>query len=227
PPPPPPPPRSDLLPGSIKLGSTSVAPGASLLVSWLLANQGLGAASSTSTEVLRINQSSSSDSGANLAVVSPAALAPGASIQQSFALTAPTVPGTYFVWVVADGAQHSMAFTVSPPPPPVPGSAAAAGGSANRGVDRYVISGAIGGGWKWRRAPEKTAGNQGYVPASVQSAETGAGGSHFLGSLNRFTSRVHTLLKTVNVPGIANRGHGPRALRSVNRAATDGGRRAK
>jgi hypothetical protein len=64
---------SDLVPRNVSLGSTSVAPGASLSVNWLLANQGTGAANSTSTTELRINQSSTSFAGTNLAGVSTAA----------------------------------------------------------------------------------------------------------------------------------------------------------
>lgn len=222
--PPPPPARSDLLPENILLGSTSVSPGAPLFVSWVLANQGTGAVNSISTEELRITQSAVSDSGANLAVVSAGVVAPGASIPQSFTLMAPTAPGTYFVWVVANGAQHSMAFTVSPPPPPIPGSTVAVVGGANHSYDRYVISGTIGGGWQWRRKQESTAGNQGHAPADVQTVGTGAGGSQFLDSLKRFTSRVHAVLKSEGAAGTANRSQGPQAVRSGNHTATATGR---
>jgi hypothetical protein len=336
-PPPPPPPPSDLLPGSITLGSTKVAPGASLSVSWVLSNQGLGAANSTSTTELRINQTASSASGTDLTGVSTAALVAGASTSQSATLKAPTTPGTYFVWVIADDLrtvtnqsnttndpQHSVAFTVSPPPPPalppppppppslppppppppLPGTArsgalgaavsggailivsgsvvggstwhqqgqanrsgppslsptptpsngtVATGGSANRGYDRYVISGTIGGGWQWQRQIQANAGNlsygqtniqhvgigtgqpqvqgiagnQGYGRANVPAVGTGPDHPHFLGSLNRFTSGVHTWWKSRNALWIGNRGHGARGARSGTQSANDGGRRGK
>ncbi|HEY5208986.1 MAG TPA: hypothetical protein VIJ42_06005, partial [Stellaceae bacterium] len=66
--------QSDLLPEDISLGSSNVAPGASLSVSWLLANQGAGAANSTSTTEVRINQSATSATGTNLDGVSTPAL---------------------------------------------------------------------------------------------------------------------------------------------------------
>lgn len=94
--------QSDLLPENISLGSTTVAPGAALSVSWLLANQGSGAANAASTTELRINQSSTSAAGTDLTGVSTAALAGGASVSQNATLTAPTTPGTYDVWVIAD-----------------------------------------------------------------------------------------------------------------------------
>jgi murein DD-endopeptidase MepM/ murein hydrolase activator NlpD len=117
--------QSDLKPTNLSLGSTTVAPGASLSVSWLLANLGPGAADGTSTTELRINQSSTSFAGTNLAGVNTAALAGGTSASQSTTLTAPTAPGNYDVWVIADNftnvhnqsdttndAQH-IAFTVA------------------------------------------------------------------------------------------------------------------
>ena len=122
---------SDLIPVNISLGSTSVAPGATLSVNWLLWNQGNMAASSSSTTVIRINQSSSSAAGSNLDTEGTAALGAGISVSQSSVLTAPTTPGTYFVWVIADNfsnvtnqsstsndLQHSVAFTVTAPPAP-------------------------------------------------------------------------------------------------------------
>ena len=309
--PPPPPPPSDLLPGSITLGSTKVAPGASLSVSWLLANQGLGAANSTSTTELRINQSASSASGTDLTGVSTAALAAGASTSQSATLKAPTTPGTYFVWVIADDLstvtnqsnttndpQRSVAFTVSPPPPPalppppasppplppppppppLPGTAGssalgaavsggaslivsgsavggstwhqqgqanrsgrsplsptpplsngpvATDGSANHGYDRYVISGTIGGGWQWQRQIQANAGNLSYGKTNIQHIGIGPDHPHFLGSLNRFTSGVHTWWKSRNALWAGNRGHGPRAAQTGDHSANDSGRRGK
>jgi hypothetical protein len=122
------PPQSDLTPTNISLGSTSVVAGAPLSVNWTLLNQGSGAANSTSTTELRITQSATSSAGTDLVGVSTPALAAGASVAQSGTLTAPTAPGTYYVWVVADDlrnvtnqsntsndAQHSVAFTVTAP----------------------------------------------------------------------------------------------------------------
>src|SRR5207249_428817 len=91
---------------------------------------------------VRINQSSISASGTNLAGVSTSALGAGASQSESATLTVPTAPGTYYVWVIADDFsnvtnqsntandfQHSLAFTVSPPPPPPNNSPTATGNS--------------------------------------------------------------------------------------------------
>src|SRR5207245_978332 len=86
--------QSDLLPQNVTLGSTSVAPGASLSVNWLLTNQGTAAANSISTTELRINQSSTSFAGTDLTGVSTAALGAGALPAQLAILTAPTTPGT-------------------------------------------------------------------------------------------------------------------------------------
>jgi hypothetical protein len=291
-----------------------VAPGASLSVSWLLANQGLGAANSTSTTELRINQSASSASGTDLTGVSTAALAAGASTSQSATLKAPTTPGTYFVWVIADDLstvtnqsnttndpQRSVAFTVSPPPPPalppppasppplpppppppplppLPGTAGssalgaavsggaslivsgsavggstwhqqgqanrsgppplsptpplsngpvATDGSANHGYDRYVISGTIGGGWQWQRQIQANAGNLSYGKTNIQHIGIGRDHPHFLGSLNRFTSGVHTWWKSRNALWAGNRGRGPRAAQTGDHSANDSGRRGK
>ncbi len=46
--------NSDLLPENISLGASSVTKGGALSVSWLLANQGSGAAISTRPSELRI-----------------------------------------------------------------------------------------------------------------------------------------------------------------------------
>ena len=85
----------------------------------------------SSTTVIRINQSSSSAAGSNLDTEGTAALGAGISVSQNSVLTAPTTPGTYFVWVIADNfsnvtnqsstsndLQHSVAFTVTAPPAP-------------------------------------------------------------------------------------------------------------
>src|SRR5579862_1055826 len=96
--------QSDLIPKNISLGSSSVAPGGSLFVSWTLLNQGAGAANSASTTEVRITTSPTSygNSSNNVAAVSTSALAAGASASQSATITMPTAPGTYYVWVIAD-----------------------------------------------------------------------------------------------------------------------------
>ena len=55
--------NSDLIPQSIVVSPNPVAPGASLSVNWTLANIGTAAANATSTTVVRINQSTSSEIG--------------------------------------------------------------------------------------------------------------------------------------------------------------------
>ena len=78
-----------------------VSPGSTVNSSWLLANRGVGAASPSTTAV-RVNQSSTSSSGANVTTIAAPALAVGASQAQSATLTASTTAGTYYVWVIAD-----------------------------------------------------------------------------------------------------------------------------
>ena len=127
-------PSADLIPLNITPSSTTLLPGASFTVNWALANNGSVAANSTSTTVVRINQSTTSAAPiVNLAGVSTAALAASASVSQSATLTAPTAPGTYYIWVIADNfsevtnqadavndLQHSAAITVLGSTPCVP-----------------------------------------------------------------------------------------------------------
>jgi hypothetical protein len=98
----PPPPNPDLVPLNIKLSSSSVRSGASFSVNWTLVNAGGVAANAASTTVVRINQSTTSSAGTDLATIGTPALAAGTSVAQSATLTAPTTPGIYYVWVVAD-----------------------------------------------------------------------------------------------------------------------------
>jgi len=93
--------QSDLIPQSVTVPS-SVAPGANFTPTWLLANIGNAAANSKSKTVVRINQSTTSASGKNLAIIDTAALAGNSSVPQNATIAAPTVPGTYYVWVLAD-----------------------------------------------------------------------------------------------------------------------------
>ena len=126
----PPPSTSDLIPKSISLSSSSFSPGASLTANWTLANVGNAAANSTSTTVVRINQSPTKAAGTNLKSVPTAALAAQSSVPQSATVAAPGVPGTYYVWVIADDLsqvtnqvdtsndlQPSASFTVTGPSP--------------------------------------------------------------------------------------------------------------
>ena len=83
------------------LGATSVTAGGTLGASWTISNLGSGAAAA-STTVVRINQSTTLGSGTNLATVATNALAANGTQAQSANLTAPTTPGTYYVWVLAD-----------------------------------------------------------------------------------------------------------------------------
>ena len=116
---------SDLIPQNITVSSTTLAPGATFTASWTLANIGAGAANAASTTMVRITQSPSSAVGTNLVSVATPALAGGSFVSQSTPLSAPTTPGTYYVWVIADNysaitnqsnttndLQHSSAFTV-------------------------------------------------------------------------------------------------------------------
>ena len=94
---------SDLIPENMSLGSTSVTAGGSLPVSWIILNQGPGQASASTTE-LRITTSATSwgDPSNDVLALSTPALAAGASDAESATIKAPTTPGTYYVWVVAD-----------------------------------------------------------------------------------------------------------------------------
>src|SRR5262249_58601890 len=81
------------------------------------------AAKSTSTTELRITSSSSKAAGTDVLGIWTAAMRAGAWAGQNATLTAPTTPGTYYVWVIADNfgkvtnqsdttndLQHSIAF---------------------------------------------------------------------------------------------------------------------
>ena len=94
---------SDLVPQNINLSSSTLAPGQSFRVDWLLANIGAADANAASTTVVRITRSpTSAFSPSNLAGVDTAALPPGTSVAQFANLIAPITQGTYYVWVIAD-----------------------------------------------------------------------------------------------------------------------------
>ena len=117
---------ADLVPLDLTPSSTTVTAGASFTATWTLANVGNAAANAASTTILRINQSQTTAAPKiNLAGVDTPALAAGNSVQQSATLAAPTTPGTYYLWAIADDfsqvtnqtnmqndLQHSAAFTV-------------------------------------------------------------------------------------------------------------------
>ena len=91
----------DLVVRNISFASTETTPGSQVVVRFDIVNQGtLGSAASTT--VVRVNQSSTSSSGANLAAESIAALSAGSAATVSSTITAPTVPGVYRIWVIAD-----------------------------------------------------------------------------------------------------------------------------
>ena len=83
------------------LNGSVVSSSGFVTASWTLANQGTGTANA-STTVVRINQSTTSAAGTNLASISTPSLAAGGSQPQNTTLTAPTTAGTYYVWVIAD-----------------------------------------------------------------------------------------------------------------------------
>jgi hypothetical protein len=122
-------PSADLAPSGIAPSAPTVTAGATFSASWTLTNNGSAAANSTSTTVVRINQDPNNSAPiVNLAGVSTAALAAQTAITQSVTLTAPSTPGTYYVWVLADDFSEvtnqtntandiarSAAFTVATP----------------------------------------------------------------------------------------------------------------
>lgn len=96
----------DLTVQDIGLSSATVAAGASLQVRFTIANAGPAAAAASIT-VIRINQSTTSPAGANLASIPIPPLAGVSSVTTGASVAAPSVPGTYHVWVIADNASTS------------------------------------------------------------------------------------------------------------------------
>lgn len=92
----------DLVVSSFTFSPTSVVAGGNIQALLAVRNQGSGSAA-TSTAVIRINQSTTSAAGTNLASISVPALAAGASAGlPGVVVPAPTTAGNYRVWVVLD-----------------------------------------------------------------------------------------------------------------------------
>ena len=182
--------QSDLIPTNITLGSTTVAPGAPLSVNWSLLNQGPGAANSSSTTVVRINQSSTSAAGSNLDTEGTAALGAGASASQNSVLTAPTTPGTYFVWILADNfsnvtnqtntsndLQHSVSFTVTAPPTQsdlIPTN-------ITLGSTNVAPGGVMSVNWLLQNLGSAAASSSSTTELRITSSPTSAAGTNLLG----------------------------------------------
>jgi hypothetical protein len=128
-------------------------------------------------------------------------------------------------WQQQGQANWSSLPPLSPPPPS--NGIVTTSGSANHGYERYVISGTIEGGWQWQGQTQGAAGNQSHGQTSVHGVATGADRSHFVGSLNRFTSGVQTWWKSRSPLWAGNRGHGQRAAHVTNNSAKHSGRRGK
>ncbi len=182
--------------GSLTAGTAS--PGATLGVNWTLFNAGNGTAAA-STTVIRINQSTSSAGGSNAASVNSGSVGGFFSISQSAAVSVPTTPGIYQVWVIADNfgssGQSAVAagndivrigsFTVNAPAasPPSISSIGSLNGSCN--AQNIVISGSnftsgatvnlfdlTNGGSYPGRATIFSSTNQLLVPAVVGGASS-------------------------------------------------------
>ncbi|NPC56658.1 CARDB domain-containing protein [Caenimonas soli] len=95
-------PGPDLVVQNLTFGPASVAPGGAVQIMFAVTNAGTTSASA-SNAVVRINQSTLTPAGTNLATISVPALGAGASVVLPAAfVTAPAVPGSYRVWVIAD-----------------------------------------------------------------------------------------------------------------------------
>lgn len=101
-----PPGTVDVQPLNISLSSTSVAPGATVTASWLVRNNANSAAQPSNSQ-LRITTSNAADGSGTAAnnvgaALGTGSIAPGASVSQTRTFNAPTTPGIYYLWVVAD-----------------------------------------------------------------------------------------------------------------------------
>ena len=92
----------DVQPLNVTRGSSSVAPGASLAVSWQIRNNGTASAATSQSQV-RITASNASNgygnSGNNVgSAVATGTIGAGATINQNTTVTVPALaPGTYYV----------------------------------------------------------------------------------------------------------------------------------
>ena len=102
----------DLQVVNYSVSPSSVSGGGAVGASWAIKNAGTGPANA-STTVVRINQSTTSAAGTNLATISTPSLAAGASQSQSATLTAPTTAGTYYVWVITDNTNSAGQSTTA------------------------------------------------------------------------------------------------------------------
>lgn len=118
----------DLLVDSINFSPTGVAPGGQVQVNFNLTNRGTGTAVSPSVTV-RIVPSSVSEVGPDLGTISLPSLAVGEIRSAASIVSAPTTPGTYYIWLIAgDGntagsiraalAAGTLTVVGIPPPPP-------------------------------------------------------------------------------------------------------------
>ena len=95
----------DVQPLNVTSSPSSVAPGASLSVSWQIRNNGTTSAASSYSQVRITTSSSSYGSSANNvgSGVATGTIGAGATINQSETVTVPSLAaGTYYVWVIAD-----------------------------------------------------------------------------------------------------------------------------
>ncbi|MBE0541397.1 MAG: immunoglobulin domain-containing protein [Verrucomicrobia bacterium] len=153
----------DVQPLNVTRGSSSVAPGASLSVSWQIRNNGSSSAGSSFSQV-RISSSASNSGGpaANVgSAVATGTIAAGATINQNTTVTVPQLSaGTYYVWVIADNTSLlsqsntgndfavSASFTVTspllPPVPETPGTEGDVGHTIANLTPTFTWSGGAG-----------------------------------------------------------------------------------
>ena len=94
----------DVEPVEVSLSSGSVEPGGQLTVSWHIRNNGTGTAGTSNSQVrLTTSASSYGGPGNNVGAAQPTgSIAPGQSEGQDVTVSAPSTPGTYYAWVIAD-----------------------------------------------------------------------------------------------------------------------------
>ncbi|MGE4050188.1 MAG: CARDB domain-containing protein [Piscinibacter sp.] len=91
----------DLIVQGASFNPTTAVAGSPIQVSYSIANVATSPALG-STAVVRITESSTSAAGANLGTETIPALPGGSAVTRTTVVTAPSVPGTYRVWVIAD-----------------------------------------------------------------------------------------------------------------------------